>query len=358
MRDLVAWKPRFRDPRVASTRIRCLNPLRELQSNGFPIELFDPKQVDRYAVVVYGKLYDDTNYREAEGLQKLGVRIVFDLCDNHFYNPNELVSLREAQDPLRRMMALADGLVASTEAMAEVMRSELSVPRHITVIGDAVETEILGKKTPIWDGGWQRYQLKKLLDQLEIERRNGCTQLVWFGIHGGPNAEYGMLDLIKIKPLVERMHRCFPLSLTVISNSRIKFNRAIKPWRIPTRYLTWHPATFLSALRAHAITLIPISDNPFTRCKSNVRLALSLQLGLAVVADSIASYQPFAEVCCLDDWERGLEGYLSHPDLRQRHVEAGQAIVAKTWTINHIANRWRDFFQTLLADGQCQGGVF
>src|SRR5680860_1373203 len=108
MRDYIAWKPRFSDPRVASTRIRCLNPLSELQGRDYPVELFDPQRVGRYAAVVYSKLYDESAYREALALQKNGVRIVLDLCDNHFYNPNELETLRKAGAQLQRMMALAD----------------------------------------------------------------------------------------------------------------------------------------------------------------------------------------------------------------------------------------------------------
>lgn len=333
-------------------RIRCLNPLRQLQSWGFPVELFDSTRADCYSAVVYSKSYSEANYQEAAALKKSGTRIVFDLCDNHFYNPNASQALEKVRQDLKQMMNLADYLVASTEAMADVMRSELSVPHKITVIGDAVETEVRGSATPFWKRMWQMRQLSKLIGQLQMEKQNGRTPLVWFGIHGGPHAEFGMLDLLKLRPLLEKINDNFPLSLTVISNSRKKFHRSIKAWRIPTRYLAWYPETFFPALKAHSIAVIPISTNPFTRCKTNNRLALSLYAGLAVVADSIPSYQAFAEVCWLDDWERGLEGYLSNPDLRRRHVEAGQKIITEEWTLSRIADRWRDFFDHLLAKSQ------
>lgn len=349
MPDRIAWKPRFLDPRVASTRIRCLNPLSELQSRGYPVELFHPQRVGQYAMVVYSKLYDDATYHEAKSLQKRGVRIVLDLCDNHFYNPNGLESLRKAGEQLKRMMALADELVASTAAMSEVMRAELSTPRNVTIIEDAVETEIRGVRTLFWDRWWEKKELATLLRQLEDGNLNGRTPLVWFGIHGGPNAEYGMLDLLKLRPLLEKMNRTYPLSLTVISNSKEKYDRAIKPWPFPTYYLNWQADTLLPALRSHAIAVIPIAENPFTRCKSNNRLASSLYVGLAVVADSIPSYQDFADVCYLDDWETGLESYLSDAELRRHHVERGQAIIAREWTPTHLAEKWRKFFDTLLA---------
>jgi len=345
----IAWKPRFSDPRVASTRIRCLNPLAELQSRGYPVELFDRRHIGQYAVVVYSKLYDDATYAEASVLQERGVRIVLDLCDNHFYNPYGLASLRKAGAQLKRMMALADELVASTAAMSEVMRAELSAPRNITVIEDAVETEIRGVRTPFWDRWWKQQQLAKLQQRLAQGNLTGRTPLVWFGIHGGPNAGYGMLDLLKLRSLLEKLNRTHPVSLTVISNSKNKYDRAIKPWSLPTYYLKWHSDSLFSALRSHAIAVIPVSENPFTRCKSNNRLALSLNAGLAVVADAIPSYQDFTDVCFLGDWQSGLERYLSDIELRRRHVEQGQAIIAREWSIARLAEKWRDFFDTLLA---------
>jgi hypothetical protein len=243
---------------------------------------------------------------------------------------------------------LADELVASTAAMAEVMRAELSTPRNITIIEDAVETEIRGVRAQFWDRWWGKKQLAKLSRQLENGNLSGRTPLVWFGIHGGPNAEYGMLDLLKLRPLLEKLNRTYPLSLTVISNSKEKYNRAIKPWPFPTYYLSWHADTLFSALRSHSMAVLPISENPFTRCKSNNRLALSLSMGLAVVADAIPSYQDFADVCFLGDWQMGLEGYLSDAQLRRRHVESGQAIIAREWTLTHVAEKWRRFFDTLL----------
>jgi hypothetical protein len=358
MRDRVGWKPRFLDPRVASTRIRCLYPLRELQSRGYPAELFDPSRADHYAVVVYSKLYDRTTYREAEAFKKLGVKIVLDLCDNHFYNPNNLESLRKAAAELKEMMVLANELVASTETMANVMRNEVSEPKPITVIRDGLETKIQASEAP-WLERWrERRRVLNLLRQLYADKRSGRTALIWFGIHGGANADYGMLDLLKIRSTLELMNERFPLSLTVISNSEEKYEQNIRPWSIPTYYLTWHPSTFFDALRAHSIAVLPISKNPFTVCKSNNRLLTSFYAGLAVVADSIPSYLPFADMCYLDDWQRGLECYLSSPQLRRDHVETAQATVAQEWTASHVADQWQEFFDRLLAKKSVRSGDF
>jgi hypothetical protein len=330
--NLIGWKPRIEDPRVASTRIRCLNPIAELQSSGYPVELFNTRRSHDYAAVVYSKLYDDATYHEAVSLQKRGARVVFDLCDNHFYNPTGLRSLNKARAQLHRMMELADELVASTPA-----------------IEDAVETEILNIESPFWDCWWEKRKLIELQRRLEENKSTGRAALVWFGIHGGANADYGMLDLLKLRPILEKLNRAHPLSLTIISNSRRKYVKAIQPWAIPTYYLNWHPDTVIAALRCHAIGVIPVSDNPFTRCKSNNRLAFSLNAGLAVVADAIPSYADFSDVCFLGEWQSGLERYLSDSDLRRRHVEQGRTIVARQYSIKHISQKWRRLFDKLWA---------
>ena len=311
------------------------------------MELFNPRHVSRYAAVIYSKIYDDSSYAEAVNLQGQGIRIIFDLCDNHFYNPRDLKYWKKAGERLRRIMALADELVVSTEALAEVIKRELPMEKPITVIGDAVETEIKSSHM-VWKQWLAFRQFASLLRKLRAGQGQGRIPLVWFGNHGSPYAEGGMLDLQRIRSLLEGINRHYPISLTVISNSRRKYQRFIKPWRMPTYYLTWYPETFFPALRAHTIAVIPISDNPFTRCKSNNRLALALREGLAVVADSIPSYRAFAGACYLADWETGLQSYLSDPHLRRSHVDLGRSIVNDEWTENRIADKWQSFFETFL----------
>src|SRR5262249_22399937 len=149
------------DARVASVRIRCLNPLRELRGRGYPVERFDPRRRDRYTAVIFSKRYDDVAYAEARRLRARGAHVVLDLCDNHFYNPDNLAPLRAASAHLRGLADAADVLVASTEAMAETLHEEVG-PRPVSVIGDAVETTVEGVPGAPWDRWWARRQLRDL----------------------------------------------------------------------------------------------------------------------------------------------------------------------------------------------------
>jgi len=326
-----------------------LNPLNELRSRGYPVELFDPARADRYAVVVYSKSYDGANQAEASTLRKVGVRIVFDLCDNHFYNPGRLPGWEQAGRDLRCMMGIADELVASTNVLADVIKEELGQSRPVTVVGDAVETELRTARPLGWGRVKAVWRFALLRKALARDRREGRTPIVWFGHHGSPYADGGLLDLQKIRSVLEAIDARHPLSLSVISNSTQKYQQAIQPWRIPTRYLAWHSATFLRALRAHSICVIPVESNPFTRCKSNNRLALSLSVGVPVVANAIPSYEPFRSVCALDRWEEGLERYLANPEARRNDTMAGKAIADKVCSITRIATEWRTIFDRLLS---------
>ena len=326
-----------------------MNPLRELRRRGFPVELFRPDHLSSYQAVVYSKLYDPASYNEAVKLRAQGVRVVVDLCDNHFYNPEEVPALAQAAVELRRMLRLADHLVASTPEVATIMVAEAGADLPVTVIGDAVEESIIGVKEPILTRWVRQRQLRSLLARLEHGRAAGVeASLVWFGIHGGPHHEHGMGDLQRVRPVLEKIHHRHKLHLTVISNSRSKFDSLIAPWSIPTHYLEWSPTTFLDALRAYEIALIPVTQNPFTRCKSNNRLATALSVGLAVVADSIPSYREFGQVSRLDAWDQGLLEYVKDPGLRSRHAAEGREYVLRKYSLERIADDWERLFESIM----------
>lgn len=348
MRDLIGWEPTSRDFRVASARIRCLNPILQLQAEKFPVELFDPAHGDRYAAVVFSKRYDYQTLRQAEGLAHEGVRVLFDLCDNRFYAPKAAPERSGELDRLNAMLKLAREVIVSTEALAGIVKTNLQSPRPLSIIGDAVETEIRGTQGSVFFRGLHRWGCRKLLKLLEELRRKGLTRLVWFGHHGSGYADGGMADLDRIKQSVEQAHSRKPVSLTVISNNPSKFQSLVAPWRIPAFYLPWHPATFFAALRAHDVAVLPIQQSDFTRCKTNNRPATALASGLAVIADSIPSYEPLRFATVLDNWEGGWDRYLGAPEKRRQDAAAGREFVLREYAIERIAGQWKALFERML----------
>jgi hypothetical protein len=113
--------------------------------------------------------------------------------------------------------------------------------------------------------------------------------------------------------------------------------------------------SFCARFRQHDICILPINQNPYTRCKSNNRLALSLLLGVALVADPIPSYEEFARFCLLGNWHENLRAYLQNPELRRQHAAAGSVYVRSRYTVDQSAADWWDVFDALLSNRPVPG---
>jgi hypothetical protein len=100
-------------------------------------------------------------------------------------------------------------------------------------------------------------------------------------------------------------------------------------------------------MQLHKIAVIPIDVNEFTEVKTNNRIALSLFLGLGVVADSIDSYREFSDCSFLDCWEDGLLSYLEQPQLLDEHVRRARRLIQEKFRIEIIAGKWRELFERI-----------
>jgi hypothetical protein len=328
---MLGWKPKFRDTKVASVRFRCLNPIAELQRRGFPVELFDQTRLPQYSGVIFSKLYDEENYNLARTLKERGKAVLFDLCDNHFYNPYRLEAFDRVREQLLRMLAIADSIVASTPALAEVLIKEAGLASTPVVIGDAIEenASVYGEKK-----SWFRFPGKRRI------RRKGVANLLWFGVHGGANAPYGMLDILTQKDFLVDLNTTYALQLVVVSDSREKFKQYIEPLPLRTLYIEWGVMALSEILRESDVSIIPISRNPFTLCKTNNRLATALFAGVPTVADEIPSYRDLAPYCVLNDWERGLRLYLNNQSAGREQAQSARSYIQERYTIRQIGDAW------------------
>jgi len=344
---VVGWWPYSYDASIASVRIRCLHPLEALQRAGYPVELYDAKNADRYEVVLFSKHLGQQSLDAARTLKRGGARIIYDICDNYFSNPEEQAKRQAKMGRLRQFLDLADRVVVSTDALAEVVTAEAKLAQPVVVVGDAVEPEADDVPIPLWRSWLGAAKARFWMQRLRRQRRQGRHALVWFG-NRGSSFSGGIRDLATIRDTLEAVNRDFPLSLTVVSNSRRAYKETVEGWSVPTRYVAWDLKSAASIIAAHDVAVIPVVANPITVCKTNNRLAYALHLGVAVVADPIPSYEAFSAACILGDWEDGLRGYLADPSLRERHVAEGRAIIGRDWTIERIAAQWAALFDSVL----------
>ncbi|MDB6019867.1 MAG: hypothetical protein JWR19_4356 [Pedosphaera sp.] len=331
---MIAWKPFGYDWNLASARLRSLLPCRQLQQAGWPCEIFQPDRLDRYQLVVFQKAYTAEDLALATHLHQSGRKVVFDLCDNHFYQPANEAGSRERVARLNQMIDLADAVSVSTPAVAALLPHRKSV-----VIDDAVDD---------FSDAPQPGLLQRLRGQIE-RHAHFRTRLVWFGNAGTEDPPFGLVDLAAILPDLNRLNEAMSISLSVISNSRPAFERYFRSANFPVRYFDWDRRTFSSMFQRHDLCLLPITPNPFTLCKSNNRLLLSLLLGVPVVADLIPSYEEFRPHVLCADWVNNLRLYIRNPALARQHVAAAQACIRQQYPPERLLQQWTGLFNSLLA---------
>ncbi len=319
----VGWLAKSTNVRVASVRFRCLTPIRVLQADGVNAALYDPDQV--YQLVVFSKRYDEADQETARRMRGQGVRTVLDLSDNHFYNPFELSSYEQVARNLRAMCEEVDAVVCCSRALADIVSTHANLRRAPYVVGDAVEALPVPAKpatnfAPPADGPFS---------------------ILWFGSHGSPNAPSGMSDVLRIRDQLawaNSMRRC---ELVVVSNSVEKFDALKHQLAMPARYCE-HTAAVLGAELVQAnLVVIPITPNPFTRCKSANRIASALWHGAPVAADAIPSYEPLRGFVSMDDWDRGFRSALEADPAVKTRTRAGQAFVRQHYNDHTLGAAWR-----------------
>lgn len=330
---LVGWIPGLSDPAVASLRLRAALPARHLARAGYRTAIIhDDASAAACDCVVFQKAYSEENLALATRLRDRGVRVVFDLCDNHSYNPEGIPWIAERAERLRRMIDQADVVTVASPELLPLVGSKPAF-----VVDDALEVPSLGPLVR----GWRRAVHRGA-------RHEGPVRVVWFGNHG-VKREFGLAHLGSILPQLERLADRRPVRLTVISNSREAFDEHISATTLATRYVAWHPRSFARRFSNHDVCLIPVELNPLTVAKTSNRLVLSLMLGVPVVASELPSYRPFADVVRFGDWETNVEAYANDAALARRHVERGQALVRARYTPDHLVQQWDTALQAALA---------
>jgi glycosyltransferase involved in cell wall biosynthesis len=304
----------------------------EIRKKGLDVELLQKDYLARYRVVVFSKTYDTSSLAIAKAVHAHGGRVIFDLCDNHFYNPFDLPAYTRAKFDIGEMVKIADHVVCSSQYLADVVQAQTgAIP---SVIGDPIED---------------------LPYSMNDESAPQQGHLLWFGNHGSPNAPGGMEDLLRIKEALIAARATHPFELVVASNSLEKYQNVIAPALPGTTYVKWQLGTFARLLQSAVGVVIPITRNPFTLAKTNNRLAMALAAGIPVVADSIPSYEELGNYCYLDNWGHGLTNVLSCSDDARRRTLDGRSYVNERYHASNIGTQWFNLISGCLSEQK--GGI-
>lgn len=328
----VGFRPCSYDPKVFSPRIRAVLPAEYLSKTGVDARVVPATGVPstgegRFDCVVFQKAYAKSDLELAESLKAQGARLLFDLCDNHFWNPTDDPAVAERVTRLERMIDLVDAVTVSSAEIAKLIPSK---PTYQT--DDALE---LLPFTALAE------RLGRAIRPLRRRRHNSRVRLIWHGQSGTEHLASGLAPVRSLLPELERLHATIPLSLTIMSNSAKAFRKHIAGAAFPTRFVKWRSQTFTTLFAQHDICILPIEHNAFTVCKTNNRAMTSLLLGVPVIADEIPSYREFKDWMFFGDWPNHITQYARGPRLATHHIQGAQQHIAATYTEQRVVDQWR-----------------
>lgn len=321
------WLP-FGTEKSASARLRAFIPAAVLRSKGWDADVFSEADYAKTDVVVFQKRYTTEDLELANRLKQSGKKVVFDLCDNHSYNPDNSEAIAERTVRLNQMFALADAVTLSSKELGKYVDH-----KNVSFIDDATEPS-------------DRNPLKQLYYNLfRSTNTPGKKSIVWFGASGSTSPPFGLIDLGKIIPVLNKVNEKEPIRLNVFSDSREEFKKYTSGATFEAVYYPWQKASFPYFFSQHALCVLPISRNAFTDCKTSNRIILALQLKVPVITERIPSYEDFDEFLFYNDWEKNITDILSgsNKDLVKSKLKNGLAYVNAHYNDQHVYKQWSDF---------------
>jgi len=319
----VGWYPGGIDRRVPSTRMRTYLPVRALRRAGVDASVHLRTDVAGLDCVVFQKAYDAPAIEWARRLRVSGVPTVFDLCDDHFDNPDDDPVLRERAERLRTMVDLVDVVTVSVPGLVSVVGH----PR-VHVVDDALEFLPSARSAHRWAPWWR------------ARRSEREIRLVWFGASGTVSPRTGMACIEDAIPDLERLHRDRPVRLRVISNSRDIFDRHVARAAFPTEYREWTERGFVRSFVPADVCVIPITINASTLKKTANRVRTALLLGTPTVATRIPSYEEYEPWVRFDDWATNVAATVDDPEQARRDVAGARAHILDTYTDERLVEQW------------------
>lgn len=327
MSPSVGWLPFTNDRKVPSVRMRSLRPVRYLRGSGLDARVVSAPVPDSVDVLVLQKAYQQEHRTLATRHRARGGSVVLDLCDNHFYNPDDDPVLAQRAEQLRRTLEVVDAVSVCTPELAEIVQH----PTVLTV-NDALDPQ-------------PRLPAARWLSK----RSRRLPRVLWFGTAGAHGLPFGMCDLARILPELGAAAREESFELVVSSNSRTAFDALVPEPGLRMRYFPWRRATFPLLAATADVTVLPVEVNPVTRGKTSNRVATAIRLGLAVVTDPLPSYLAYAGAVAFGDFRPSVLAYLRDPGLRRADVSRGVEITESLYAPEVVTSQWRRVVETAAA---------
>ena len=335
------WHADRCDMRVASVRLRLVQPVEYLRKRGLSIDTserpFDPA---RHDVVLFCKSVSAEAQDIAERAKAEGKIIIYDLCDNVFAGKkNKKTEQRSAA--VRKMLAIADHAVFTTHVLRQQVLETVAYPiEQTTVIPDGLDRFLRGSDRR---GG----EIEQACQGIEgfLGKHQGALHCIWFGKSQGRKS--GIAHIGRAVRELEEFSTRRPVTLTVVSNRPFRYWIHSRRWRIPHYYQEWQAENFGDILARHDVAVIPVEQNEYTLGKTINRPATAILSGLGVVADSIPAYEELRRYIAFDDWQAQLELYSTCPPAQDTRLAAAKSYLEGCYGIDRVGSMWLEMLSRL-----------
>ena len=235
---------------------------------------------------------------------------------------------KESLEVFKEALFMADAVTVTTDILADAYKE---YTRNIIVMPNCIDTKI-----------WQPLDLKES-DEIRLYWSGGASHYEdWYILKDV------LPDIIKDYPQVKLvlMGVKFDGTLKGIPEDRIEYH----PW-IPT---SAYP--YKTMILNPTISLIPLVDNDFNKCKSAIKWVEMGSLGVP----SVTSYvSPYKEVATEENgvfvensygaWNKGIRMLLDDKILRAKIGGEAQRTVYDKFDINKEYSRWEKAYERLVA---------
>ncbi|MEP7729359.1 glycosyltransferase [Marinomonas primoryensis] len=142
----IGWKTSSLNSAIASIRYRALFPLLALEDLGFKNKICT--RVTRsflvdLDVLVIVKSFTLDDYWLAQEASRMGVPVVFDLCDNIFIEEYGSGQYRSPADTFLLISSVASAITVTTQPLADVVKAKIGDSVPVYIIPDGIENDIL-----------------------------------------------------------------------------------------------------------------------------------------------------------------------------------------------------------------------
>ena len=285
-------------------------------------------------VVVVQRLNDQTNWRAITEMGKHGLKIVYDLDDNMWNIPkyNPAYNVFVDKEGFRRCAIETNVVTVSTPQLKKVAEENINFRGlEFAVIPNAMDTRIF-----------------RPLPALEPDPDRPVL-LAWAG-----TATHSM-DLLQVFRELPALLRKEPKMHLAVTGMRVPELEAFDQFhQIDFVPVSQYPAALASW--RFDIMLAPLEDNPFNRCKSNIKILEAAAMGVPILVSPVTPYSDFAArdpelsfmVCkTTAQWSTKIRQLIHEPALRSHLVMRMRKVMEEHFSIEVVKEKWLELARSI-----------